>query len=236
MEGWADRLDALRIWLKPLTYTSIFLTAVAVVVTLPQVRDYGVAATSALGFAGVLYLTIAYRGRHIRLSYLGLALLELDWALMLIDQEIKEPQVYAIPAGLYFVFVGFLERRQGRKLFALVVESFGLAVLIVTSFIQSLNGDDGLQYFLLLLVEGLIVIWWGMVQRRKIPFFIGVGASVLNVVSQVVVLINVYDVQRWIIILGVGVLLVTAAIFVERQRERIIAQMQEWREELETWD
>jgi hypothetical protein len=236
VERWGGRLDALRTWRKPLTYTSVFLTAVAVLVTLPQVRVYGVAATAALGFAGVLYLTIAYRGRHIRLSYLGLALLELDWALMLIDQEIKQPQLYAIPAGLYFVFVGFLEHRQGRKSFAVAVESFGLAVLIVTSFIQSLNGEEGFPYFLLLLVEALIIIWWGVVQRRKIPFFIGIGASVLNVVSQVVVLINVYDVQRWIIILGVGVLLVTAAIFVERQREQIIAQMQEWREELETWD
>jgi hypothetical protein len=236
VKEWGGRLDALRIWQKPLTYTSIFLTGAAVLVTLPQVRVYGVAATASLGFAGVLYLTIAYRGRHIRLSYLGLALLELDWALMLIDQEIKQPQLYAIPAGLYFIFVGFLERRQGRKQFATVVESFGLAVLIITSFIQSLNGEQGFPYFLLLLAEGLLVIWWGVVQRRKIPFFSGIGASVLNVVSQVVVLINVYDVQRWIIILGVGVLLVTAAIFVERQREQIIAQMQEWREELETWD
>jgi hypothetical protein len=236
VERWGGRLDKLRIWRNPLTYTSIFLTGAAVLITLPQVRVYGVAATSALGFAGVLYLTIAYRGRHIRLSYLGLALLELDWALMLIDQGIKQPQLYAIPAGLYFIFVGFLERRQGRKQFAIVVESFGLAVLIVTSFIQSLNRELGFPYFMLLLAEGLLVIWWGVVQRRKIPFFIGIGASVLNVVSQVVVLINVLDVQRWIIILGVGVLLVTAAIFVERQRERIIIQMQEWREELETWD
>jgi hypothetical protein len=231
-----DGLTGLRVWEKPLTYTSVFLTAIAVLVTLPQVRSYGVPATAALGFAGILYLAIAYRGRHIRLSYLGLALLELDWALMLIDQEIKQPQFYAIPAGLYFVLVGFLERRQGRKLFATILEGFGLAVLVVTSFIQSIHGVEGFPYFLLLLVEGLLVIWWGIAQRRKIPFFIGIGASVLNVVSQVVVLINVYDVQRWIIILGVGVLLVTAAIFVERQRERIITQMQEWREELETWE
>jgi hypothetical protein len=229
-------LSGLKVWEKPLTYTSILLTAVAVLVTLPQVRTHGIPATAALGFAGILYLAIAYRGRHIRLSYLGLALLELDWALILIDQEIEQPQLYAIPAGLYFVLVGFLERRQGRKVFATILEGFGMAVLVVTSFIQSIDGVEGFPYFLLLMAEGLIVIWWGIVQQRRIPFFIGVAASVLNVVSQVVVLINVYDVQRWIIILGVGILLVTAAIFVERQRERIIAQMQEWREELETWD
>jgi hypothetical protein len=57
-----------------------------------------------------------------------------------------------------------------------------------------------------------------------------------NIVAQVVVLVNVYEVNRWFIILGVGLLLVTAAVFVERQRVRIIARAQEWREALETWE
>ena len=68
------------------------------------------------------------------------------------------------------------------------------------------------------------------------PFFIGLAASVLNVVAQVVILIRVYDVNRWFIILGVGLLLVTAAAFIERKRERIIARTQEWRELLDTWE
>jgi peptidoglycan/LPS O-acetylase OafA/YrhL len=189
-----------------------------------------------LGFAGILYLTIAYCDRRAWLGYLGLALLELDWVLLLIDQGLREPQLYAIPAGLYFVFIGYLERRQGRKWFAVAVESLGFAVLLVTSYIQSLDGDQGLPYFLLLLAEGMLVLWWGGTQRRKLPFFIGIGANVLNVVSQIVVLVRVYEVQRWIVILGVGIILVTAAVFVERKRERIIAQVQEWSEQLETWE
>lgn len=43
-------------------------------------------------------------------------------------------------------------------------------------------------------------------------------------------------VNRWIIILGVGLLLVTVAVFVERQRELLIAKAQEWREALEKWE
>ncbi len=68
------------------------------------------------------------------------------------------------------------------------------------------------------------MIWWGAAQRLKVPFAIGLGASALNVVAQVVVLVNVYEVNRWFIILGVGLLLVTAAVSVERQRVRIIAR------------
>jgi hypothetical protein len=230
------RFRSLSIWVKPMTWTAILLTAVGVLVTLPQVRTYGVAATASLGFAGMFYLTLAYVKRNTNLSYLGLALLEFDWVLILIDQEIKQPQLYAIPAGLYFVLVGYLERGRGRKLFATILEGFGLAVILITSFIQSIEGASGFPYFLLLLIEGVLVVWWGAMQRRKVPFFMGIGASVLAVVSQVILLVNIYDVQRWIIILGVGLLLVSAAVFVERKREQIIAQTQEWLEALEAWD
>ena len=226
----------LGVWLKPLGVMSILMTAAAVLGTLPQITTYSIAGMSSLAFAGVLYLTIAYRGRHTRLSYLGLALLELDWVFALLDRNVTQPQWYAIPVGLYFTFVGHLERRQGRKTYAALVEGFGLAVLLVASFIQSLNGAAGFPYFLLLLVEGLVVIWWGATQRRKIPFFLGIGASALNVVAQVIVLVSVYDVHRWIIILGVGVLLVTTAVFVERKRVQIIARAQEWLETVDTYE
>jgi hypothetical protein len=227
---------ALAVWPKPLTNAAVFLTAVAAVVTLPAVATHTTAVAATLAFAGALYLAIAYRGRYYRLGYLGMAMLQLAWVLALIVQDLGEPQWYAIPAGLYFTGVGYLERRRRRGLFALIVESFGLAVLLVTSFIQSLNGAQGFPYFVLLLAEGLIVVWWGASRRLRVPFSIGLGASALNVVAQVVVLVNVYEVNRWFIILGVGLLLVTAAVFVERQRERIIARAQEWRDALETWE
>ena len=109
-------------------------------------------------------------------------------------------------------------------------------MLLVTSFILSLDAEAGFPHFLLLLLEGLAVMWWGAMQRRKIPFFLGIGASTLNVVAQVIVLVNVYDVQPWIIVVGVGLLLVTSAVFVERKRAEIIAQTQEWLDVLDAWD
>ncbi len=125
---------------------------------------------------------------------------------------------------------------RNSSLFATIVVSFGLAVLLVTCFIQLLNSTQGFAYFVLLLVEGLVVIWWGASRRLKVPFFIGLAASALNVVAQVVVMVSVYEVNRWIIFLGVGLFLVTVAVFVERQRERIIARTKEWRDALETWE
>jgi hypothetical protein len=152
-----------------------------------------------------------------------------------VDWGVRQPQWYAIPAGLYFSGVGYLERRQGRKWFSIAVESLGLAVLLVPTFRQSLDGAQGFPYFVLLLGEGLLVTGWGASRRIKAPFFIGLGTSVLNVVAQVILLVNVYDVYRWFIIIGVGLVLIVTAALVERQRERIIARTREWRDALETW-
>ena len=234
--GVRPRVSPLAVWPKPLTNAAIFLTTLALLATLPTVATRTTAAAAGLAFAGALYLAIAYRGRHYPLGYLGMGMLVLAWALALIVRDVRQPQLYAIPAGLYLTGIGFLERRLARRPFASLVESFGLAVLLTTSFIQSLDSAGGFPYFLLLLVEALLVIWWGAARRIKVPFFIGLGVSALNVVAQVVVLINVYDVNRFLVIFGVGLLLVTVAMFVERQRARIIARTQEWFEVLETWE
>jgi hypothetical protein len=149
-------------------------------------------------------------------------------------------QVYALPAGLYFVVVGFLERRLHKGLFATAIESFGIVVLLLTAFIQSLDTNTGLLYFVLLLVEGLLIIWWGAARRFKIPFFMGLAASVVNVVAQIILLLNTLGLTqgfgRFVIIFAVGVTLVIVAVVVERQRIQIITKAREWREVLEQWE
>ncbi|MBW8009641.1 MAG: hypothetical protein FVQ83_00175 [Chloroflexi bacterium] len=228
--------SALKVWPQPLTKMALFLTSLSVVITLPAVISNPTSTATVLGFGGALYLAIAYRSRRYSLGYLGMAMLQMAWVLLLRLQSINEPQWYAIPAGLYFIGMGFLERRQGRQVFGLAVEGFGLAVLLLTSFMQSLDGADGFPYFILLMFEALLVAWWGVVNRLRVPFFVGMGVSALNVIAQIIVLVNVYDVNRWIIILGVGLLLVTGAIFIERKREQIIGQAQEWRARVDSWE
>jgi hypothetical protein len=240
------KTSPLAVWPRPLTNAATFFTALAVVVTLPAVVAHTSAAAAALAFAGAFYLTVAYRGRRRHLGYIGMAMLELAWALALIAGDVKQPQLYAIPAGLYFVGIGVLERRWERRPFAIYIECFGLSVLLLTSFIQSLDSVEGLPYFLLLLVEALLVVWWGAARRIKIPFFIGLVTSVLNVVGQVTTLLLAGRstssgggdplLTAILIILGAGLLLIFLAVFAERQLERIIARTQEWREVLDTWE
>jgi hypothetical protein len=226
----------LAVWRRPLVNVAVALSVVSIVVTLPTLYSETVSAALTLGFVGALYLTMSLRRRTYLLGYLGMGLLIAGWSLFLFVRNVEQPQFYAIPAGLYFTGMGFFERARRPGRFALLIESLGLALLLVTSFAQSLNGETGFPYFLLLLVEGLLVVWWGAARRLRVPFVIGLTASVINVLAQVVVLVRVYDVNRWIIIFGVGILLVGLGIFVERRREMLLARAQEFRDMLERWD
>jgi hypothetical protein len=187
-----------------------------------------------LAFCGGLYLAVAYRRRYLWLGYLGLSMLLAAWSLALAFQNVRQPQFYAIPAAIYFTIIGYLEGRRGNRVFGLILEGFGLAVLLVTSFIQSLGGS-GFWYFLLLLVESLLVIWWGAVRHQRLAFFTGIGFSVLNVIAQIVNLVRIYQVNRWFIILGVGLLLVLLAVFIERRREQLVVEAKGWQDTLATW-
>jgi len=235
-EAISTRIKSLTVWLAPLTHSSIALTALAVIVNLPLVATHMTATAATLAFAGALYVTIAYRGKIYQLGYLGMALLEIAWVIVLFINKVAQPQLYAIPGGLYFMGIAYLELQRGQRRYAVAIEILGLGLLLVTSFAQSLNGAQGLPYFILLLAEALLIIWWGTIQKRKIPFFAGIGATALNVIAQVIVLISVYDINRWLVAFGVGLLIMAIAIYIERSREQLRIYSRELSETLEKWE
>ena len=224
------------LWAQALRHGGLALSLVCLVGLLPGAPFAPVPAAMALGFAGALYLSLSLQKRTYLLGYLGMGLMLAGWALFLFVRNVAYPQLYALPAGLYFSGIGFIERRRRPGLFALIIESFGLAVLLTTSFVQSLQSSGGFPYFLMLLVESLLVIWWGAARRLRVPFLIGLVAGVLNILAQLVVLVRVYDVNRWIVLFGVGILLVIVGLTVERRREKLLAQAQDFRGMLERWD
>jgi hypothetical protein len=232
------RVRRLQLWVTPLDHAALFLVIAATFFSLLNIVAYPTAAAGALAAAGAYAVGESYRRRNYRIGYAGVALLLAAWALALVTFEVAQPQWYAIPAGVYLCGVGFVERRIGRKQMALLMESLGLAVLLLTSFAQSLDGGArGVPFFVLLVVEALLAIGWGAARRLKSPFFVGLAASVINVLAQVVLLFAGPSLLiRWLIIGSAGLLIVGLAVYIERQRERIIATTQVWRGVLEQWD
>lgn len=240
--GWGLNVGRIGVlWSAPLRHMGTAVTSLALCLTLPLLITSPSMAALTLILAGAQFLASAVCQRTAWLSYLGVALMEAAWVVLLLDWNISQPQWYALPIGLYLVFVGQMERRfkashtHSPPFYASYLEGFGLTIILFTSFIQSLHGLSGFPYFVLLLAESLIVMGWAALQRVKVPFFMGMGACVLNVVAQVIVLVNVLAISRWVVVLGVGLALVITAVFIERKREEIRAQTKLWRDALELW-
>jgi hypothetical protein len=247
--AWAiDILDVFRalprrvaIWLSPTIHVAMVLAAACVLISWQSLQTIFTAqsttpATAATwGFAGAVFLAHAYRRRTVVLGYVAVALMQGAWFILLISQSISQPQAYAIPAGLYLVGIGVLERRRHPRPFSCYIELLGLAILLVTAFIQSLDPASGFPYFMLLLVESVLIIWWSTVRRVKLPFFVGIGAAFITIFAQLILLATVNDVARWIVLFGMGLLLVGGAVFVERRWAKLSEQVDEWRSSMAGW-
>ena len=61
-------------------------------------------------------------------------------------------------------------------------------------------------------------------------------ASALNIIAQVIVLVNVYDINIWLVALGVGLLIMGIAVYVEFKREQLRTRSRQLTEALESWE
>jgi hypothetical protein len=236
LEPISTRIKSFTVWLMPLTYSAVALTALSVIINLPFVVSSMTATAASLAFAGALYVAIAYRGRRYQLGYLGMALLEIAWVMALYMSDIRQPQWYAIPGGLYFMGLAYLEWQRNKSKYSIGIELLGLGILLITSFTQSLNGENRFVYFVLLLIESVLIFVWGTIQKRKIPFFTGIGFTALNFIAQVILLVNGGIISIWLVGLGTGLLIVGFGVFVELRREQFRARIGEWSETLEQWE
>ncbi len=187
-----------------------------------------------LSVVGLFYLLLSVEERTEWLGYLGVGMLEAAWAIFLLKRlEVRELQAYAIPAGIYLLAVAAVERGKGRRAFAQVVDLAGLALLFGSALLQSL-GPDGFPYAVLLAVESLLIAWSGALQRLRRHFFGGLGVLVLDVIIQAVD--PLLSLNKTVLFLSLGAVLVATAVLAERNRERIMRTTREWRTRLEAWE
>jgi hypothetical protein len=88
----------------------------------------------------------------------------------------------------------------------------------------------GWQYALLLGTEGFAAFWWGSARRLRRFLYVGMIGVILSTIAQ---LINsLWSINQWIVFGVMGLLVVIAALVIERKLEDIRA----WREVLESWE
>lgn len=186
-----------------------------------------------LALLGLFYLTAALAERRLRLSYLALLLLFAAWSLwLLLIQDARELQLYAVPAGAYLLLLGWLEWRSGSQAVARWLDWLGVLILFGSAFWQSF-GAYGELYAFLMIGEGLLIAWLGSLRRLRRLLYMGVAGVITAVAGQ---LIEPLFALNTFVLLLLGVLLVGLGIALERRLDKVRQFSQELRAKMEHWE
>jgi len=193
----------------------------------PPIAAIGAVAYAIAGF------TLAADGaarRSWRLVYLGAgALLGVVWWLLLYFR-VSNQQAFAAPLGLALLALGWNERRRGNPANYRWTTLLGLVVLMGTAFQQSLVQA---VYALLLLVESLASVAWGIRTRSRGYVQLGGLALVVNAVAQVGP--SFVELPRWIQIGAIGSLLLGGGLAALLRREQILTARRALGDEWKSW-
>jgi hypothetical protein len=239
LQRWGLLLSVMALGLATMFGVDVITLAVRALLGLPLLEAADVVAlqmlVGVLAITGLLYLAAALVRRWAWLGYAAVILLLWGWGLeWFFIWGMREPQWYAVPAGVYLLGVGYLEWRQDRKTLARWIDRAGLVLLFLSSFWQSMTEANGWPYALLMGAEALLIVWWGSARRQRRFLYFGVAAVVVDVAGQSIE--PLLSANRWIVFGVAGLSLVAVAVFVERRLEALTRLSRELRERLEEWE
>ncbi|MCG8349654.1 MAG: hypothetical protein MI924_17965 [Chloroflexales bacterium] len=186
------------------------------------------AATFAI--AGVTYAIDAVVQRMPRLGYLaGGAFIGVIWSLLL-KFEVGELQAYAMPLGFGLLVLGWNERRMGGREAYVLSTLLGLSILMGSAFYQSF---DAIGYAVLLLVESLAALAWGMRSKSRGYVQLGVLSMVVNAIAQFGP--SFVELPRWVQLGVIGSLLLGGGLIALFQRERLLITRKRLNDEWSQW-
>lgn len=238
-KGWAS--GPARLWADPLRLGGILLSAFAIggsaVGLVTGVLGSDRAFTISLALVGFFALGLAVLEGREGLSYMAVLMLGSAWGLWAYGRlGVRQGQVYAIPGGLYLLWVGLMQHRHARPRLAAVIDIAGLVLLLGSSLLQSVTqalASASLIYGALVAAEAIGILWWGLIRRLRRFVIAGIGVFAIDLVAQVVQ--PLLSMSRWVLTALVGLVLVVGALVVERQRETIKRVSHEWRSRMEAW-
>ncbi len=191
-----------------------------------------------LAIAGLQVVTMGYQRRARRLVYGGVAVVRGAYLGQLVLAAVTQPQLFALPVGVYLLGVAWAERRIApRRAVGKLLEVTGL-LLLGTSLLQALgyavNGVPTSAYDLVVLAEGLVLLWVGDTLRWKDTLTAGalaLGADALLIVAQ-----PLRAIDTWYAVAVAGLAIIGFVIAVEKRRQDLATLFGQWRRVRETWD
>jgi hypothetical protein len=227
------------------TVRALFGTPFRRLVDLPTVQMV----VSVLALLGLLYLAAAFIHRRLRVGYAAIAMLVAAWMLHAFYVQqwdgATNVQWYALPAGVYLLGISFLEWHDGTSIdsmqsielktchhgnkdFARWIDYAAVTLMMGSLFWQTLM--YGWSFAVMLGAEGFAAFWWGSARRLRRFLYAGMMGVVLATLAQ---LINsLQSINQWLVFGIIGLIVVVAAILIERRIEDVKAL----RQTLETWE
>jgi hypothetical protein len=237
--GWLSAL-----WRRPLFWSSLAVAGAAVVVAVLVAASQSGRRSSevlalTIALTGLTAIAHAYGRRDRRLLYLGVGLLEVGLSIELLVFEVGEPQAFAVPIGAYLLMMAYLEWRRGTtRTVKRVLECSALVLLLGVSLLQAVGllgaGSDRYAYASFLLLESAGILGLGAMLRWRYTFVAGAVALVADVI--ILLADPLRALNTWYLVALIGLVLIGAVIWIERQRQQIPLWLEAWRARLEHWD
>ncbi|MBI2327582.1 hypothetical protein HYU92_04665 [Candidatus Curtissbacteria bacterium] len=167
-------------------------------------------------FTGLLFALEASRSRRFDIGIVASVIFlgTLLWNFKYI--ELENVQFYSLPLAIYLFGLGFLAR-QKEKDYSDIVDLAAGAILILPTFVQAAGETNGYWYALLLGAEGVLILVLAISWNKVIYKYLGIAALVLAVISQTYEYLT--SLPRWVIIGGVGLVFLAAAIYLLASRK-----------------
>ena len=220
-----SREAAARVFLRPTYYLALALPGLLVIAIERTDRS---AAALALLAAGAFYLVMTYQSRTRWTIYA--AACSLNAAVYLWVPIAREMtglfQLYVIPAAVTVLIFAQLHRRELKPavLTGIRLTASGAILAVATLEVFFASGSSLLQFVsvLMLSLTGIVI---GISLRIKPFVYMGLAFMILNVVGQLGVRFQNEDgILRAIILIAVGIAVLSAMIFFNVHRERILRQ------------
>ena len=167
-------------------------------------------------FVGLLFALDAARFKKLNTAILSSAIIVGTFMFNLYYLELENIQFYVLPLALYIFGLGYVARYKKSDSDQLIDIAAG-AVLILPTFVQSLEQINGYLYAFLLGFEGFILVILAISLRRLTYRYVGIAGIVLAILSQTYEYLT--SLPRWLITGFAGLLFLGLAIYLLASRK-----------------
>jgi hypothetical protein len=236
----AERSTRAALWKAPLAWCSgLMAVGAAVAAVLVEAsllnREALQALALTLALVGLTAVGHAFGRQNRYLVYLGVGLLDIGLMLELLAYDVGQPQAFAVPVGAYLLIVAYLEWRRGTvRPVKRLLEIAALVVLWASRCCRRSADGRGQRVRTFLLLESFGLLTLGAMLRWRYTFFAGALALVVDV--GILLVDPLKALNTWYLVALIGLVLIGAVIWIERQRQKIPFWLDELRVRLEAWD